>query len=64
MNWTDLGVEFIGIAEWDVIEGAEDGSETDGYFTTRFGADDFDLVFFFFSIFYSLSINMTSTELS
>lgn len=49
MNWTGLGVEFIGIAEWDVIEGAEDGSETDGCFTTRFGADDlvsFSLAFF------------------
>lgn len=51
MNWTGLGVEFIGIAEWDVIEGAEDGSETDGYFTTRFGADDFDLVSFSLAFF-------------
>lgn len=49
MNWTGLGVEFIGIAEWDVIEGAEDGS--DGYFTTRFGADDFDLVCFSLAFF-------------
>lgn len=51
MNWTDLGVEFIGITEWDVIEGADDGSETDRCFTTRFGADDFDLVFFSLAFF-------------
>lgn len=42
MNWTGLGVEFICIVEWDVIEGADDGSERDGCYTTRFGADDFD----------------------
>lgn len=35
MNWTGLGVEFICIVEWDVIEGADDGSERDGCFTTH-----------------------------
>lgn len=30
MNWIGLGVEFICIVEWDVIEGVDDGFERDG----------------------------------
>lgn len=51
MNWIGLGVEVIGIVEWDVIEGVEDGFEIDGYFIICFGVDDFDLVFFFLVFF-------------
>lgn len=30
VDWTGLGEEFICIAEWYFIEGAENGSEKDG----------------------------------
>lgn len=47
MNWIGLGVEFICIVEWDVIEGVDDGFERDGCYIICFGVDDFDWCFFF-----------------